>query len=438
MITIDDTTFIIRSNKDLNSPLNYTLGTIYYDKWGKKINADVRIIEDWIEIHELKNLKKYLFIANEGLLFLDIQNFFNELSKNPKNIGYGHIINYKPDEYYLHETSIFLESNKLPNTFGTDTMIKFPKLQRSVENIHDSYTPLYVKQHKDGTFFSQKQLFGQDIIKKYIEEQGIFLNFSNKCRQYKTYLYDQKNYNFENYFLEYKKICEKTLWIFNNSPFNEIKSDRVALVSSGLAWVVQLLKNNNCIVDLYDISSVQLRFAEELLKKWQGNNYGEFVYNFLRENKIRTWAMPSSKFNLSLSALDKHKKNIKLIKNKKKFINCINRYFNIFLKTYFYNLDFIQLWKNKNNKNINFFNKDIFEEYHNYKPNAIWATNITSFKYNYLKHTHTIFENFEKYIKVKIDTPTLYFTQKMLKFKKNFTKKMLYNSSDIINHSGLP
>ena len=26
----------------------------------------------------------------------------------------------------------------------------------------------------------------------------------------------------------------------------------------------------------------------------------------------------------------------------------------------------------------------------------------------------------------------------MLKFKKNFTKKMLYNSSDIINHSGLP
>lgn len=437
MIDIENTTFIVKANGNLNA----TLGTIYFDKWGAKTNADVRIVSEWSDIHALKNKKQYVFICNAGFLFLDIRSFFEELAKNPNNIGYGHIINKKNNEYYLYEISMFLESKKIPKTFGTDTVINFPLLERSNDNIHHEHTPLYVKKHKDNIYISQKQLLGQDIIKKYVEEQGLFLNFTNKCRQHTKYLYDQINYKFEDYFLEYKKNCEQTLWIFNNTPFTEINKNQVAMVCSGLIWIVQLLKKESSKIDLYDISSVQIKFAKSLLEHWTGQDYGTFVYEFIIKNKVRTWIIPTRLYETSVDSVTAGKKNFELFKNKDKFIKFVNDQFSIFLKKYFDNFDFIKAWKNKSIENINFYNKDLLEEYHNYDHDAIWATNLTEFKYNFLKHKSVVFKNFEKHIKnekITIDKTTLYFTKKMKELRREISKKELTMAEDIINESGLP
>ena len=75
-------------------------------------------------------------------------------------------------------------------------------------------------------------------------------------------------------FSDYYNMIENTLWIFNNEMI-KLKTD-VHMTGGGVNWMFQ--KGN---VNIFDISKVQVKFIKSLLADWNGENYGEFVYNFI-------------------------------------------------------------------------------------------------------------------------------------------------------------
>ena len=80
-------------------------------------------------------------------------------------------------------------------------------------------------------------------------------------------------------FNEYYKLIENTLWIFNNEGM-KIK-ENVFMTGAGVNWMFQKGE-----INIFDISKMQCRFIESLLAEWDGKDYGTFVYNFLRKNKV--------------------------------------------------------------------------------------------------------------------------------------------------------
>jgi len=110
-------------------------------------------------------------------------------------------------------------------------------------------------------------------------------------------------------FNDYYNMIENTLWIFNNEPI-KIKKEHIFMTGAGVAWMFQ-----DGDVEIFDISKIQIKFIQSLLDKWDGKDYGTFVYNFIIKNKIQH-------FHVNLN--QKQNSNRDLISNKELFVKSIN------------------------------------------------------------------------------------------------------------------
>ena len=92
------------------------------------------------------------------------------------------------------------------------------------------------------------------------------------------------------------------------------------MTGGGIAWMFQ-----DGDVEIYDISKVQINFIKDLIQNWNGENYGDFVYNFILRNKI-------IHFHVNLN--ETQEINKALINNKDNFIESINHNFDMLKNKY--------------------------------------------------------------------------------------------------------
>jgi hypothetical protein len=164
-------------------------------------------------------------------------------------------------------------------------------------------------------------------------------------------------------FGNYINMIENTLWVFNNEPC-KIRDTEVFMTGSGVNWMFQ-----KGPVHIYDISKVQVKFVQDLLNKWKGSNYGEFVYNFIVKNKIQH-------FHLNLN--EKQDSQRSLIKDKKKFIEHVNENFAQLVAKY------CPDWKWTPSK-VSVKNGNLIEVIPKQYIGKFLLTNIFNFKYYYVK-----------------------------------------------------
>lgn len=360
---IQDTTFVICGKEYLNQ----TVGSIKFGKWGEPIDCDIRYISQWDDIGNIKFLKKYVFYVKSGTVFTDIQAFFKELSAPLLKTGLGHIVFDKENnEIYLHDQALLIESKMLLEPFNEKHELLFPNFKCSEQHIHDDYTPLSVMSEQ-GYKTIKSTRFGQNIIAKYLTERNYFNNFPRKLRQYKIYL---KNKDVEDPFKEYVNMIENTLWVFNNEKIDVKKTNKVLCTGGGIGWMLQTADD----ITICDISKVQINFINLCLIKWDGRNFGQFVFDFIVKNKIKH-------FHINLKELQNS--NGDLIKNKKQFISKVNENFDFLTKKY-RNISFEEIWKTVKNKKIVINNKNILECVKDFKLNEINLSNILNFKYNFV------------------------------------------------------
>ena len=199
----------------------------------------------------------------------------------------GHIVDHHYDEYpwldpqcFLLELAEFSEDDFTIGEFNSINTV------RSDVNIHDEYTPLWlrpgtIRQQYAGTFF------GQRLIARIVNNGKMVSNWVNKLRANKFFLYnDEQLQKWVSYNTDYCELAENQLWIFNNEPMpvDHITKDTVICPASGVFWMLAASRVSH--IYLVDISSIQITFVQELLDTWDGQDYGQFVIDFMERHNV--------------------------------------------------------------------------------------------------------------------------------------------------------
>ena len=367
---IHKTSFVVCGDRYTNQ----TLGSILFGKWGNPIPADIRNIKKWTQVRDLRELKEYTFLIKSGTVFTDIELFFKELSPILLRTGIGHIVYNKSNHSVeLNDQALLIKTDMIPETLGVPSTLKFANFSRSDKDIHHDYTPTYIKALEGHSNIEQSS-FGQDVIAKHLDRHQYFNNFPKELRQYKVYL---PNPDVKDPFVEYKKMIENTLWIFNNEQLKIKNNEKILCTAGGIGWMLQTAKQ----IHICDISRLQIKFVEQCLNQWNGENFGEFVYMFIIKNKVKHW---------HLNLHEEQNSNKELIKDKNKFIEAINNNFHILVNKYRKNT---WSWQDFKNKKIICENKNILERVGGYHIDQINLSNVMDFKYNYINDNIDMWTN---------------------------------------------
>jgi len=364
--------------------INQTLSTIKFDRYGTPTNKNFIICDTWSEgILKAKSLRyQFGLFVNSGTVFDDIDKFIEEILKYPHKGLIGHIIDPKDSNrfFYLDEQCFFLELDKF--TLDDFTVSNFTsKLpERSEINIHDDYTPLWLKPI-DGQEQDWRGVgFGEKILAKQLTD-NIVVNWNNAFRNSKEFLYtDQAVTKWVDNQKGYVLQAEEQLWVFNNESIPLATESILLTPASGLCWILNLLSASVTHIDIIDISQTQLDLAKSLWNEWDGNNYGKFVSDFMQKNQV-------IHFNLdqpTISDLDRLK-----LRSPKHFIKTVNDIFytQINIK------DFSSQWQlAKKTKQVTFNHGDLVKFLPKYVEQSttsfnLWVSNILEYKYTLIKNT---------------------------------------------------
>ena len=246
---------------------------------------------------------KYAVVISTGTEFINGYNWFDEVEEFCREGFFlaGHILDRKEFYYELHDQCyiINLDSFKL---LGQPTVGKAehfsPHLQiepfRSEENLHDDYTPTWVKRGGNIKQY-QHRAHGWNLLSIGFKNNLSVKVFDEKLRSNKHHYYPEYDSYFNQSAFLYQRqgFCNGMALYLGNSETvisvpvqNNIK--QLVVPASGLNWVKYLEENGydeNTLVEFYDYSFLTLEYMQHLIKSWDGNNYKEFALNYF-QNKF--------------------------------------------------------------------------------------------------------------------------------------------------------
>jgi len=216
---------------DIPNPVTATVKTVTLNfletslKALDKPNINYRIVdtEDLNDIFSLDVVyDKYVVIAY-GCIIVNPFSFWNYILEDTTDIS-GQLLNLAPNLYSIHEQLLLFNDKvylDLKNNFQFTNEISyksenFVDVIRSQENIHDDYTPLWIKKNSDNTQLIEK--------KRYKQIQGCYENFIDFALK-KNYRISNFTEIFRNYKIYTYHTFEPSTWlsIFNNTAANDIE-----------------------------------------------------------------------------------------------------------------------------------------------------------------------------------------------------------------------
>ena len=376
--------------------LAHTLASLQFKYYGEKINnLDIVLCDNWVDgFSQVETKYTHGLFVKAGTVFKDIQLFLENLKNYPHRGGIGHIVDPIDSTayYYLDEQCFFLDLTLIDKNDFDVGELHATNAIRSKQNIHHNYTPLTLKKDNGHTLYADTK-FGSKIISSVLSKKNLFVNWNNTARQNKQYLYDQDQVNKWMEFNEdYDNVATTQLWIFNNEHWEITHTDTITSPASGFFWIFNIIHNTNHI-NLIDISKIQIEFAECLWNNWNGNDYGEFVFNFIQKNQV-------VHYNIGDTTQRDRLETLKL-KKRKYFVDTVNSIFDKLL--FKYNIkDFQNLWNDaKKNKSVLFVNNNIIDWVLKNQPSGfVWKSNVDSYKYTLLHNTYEDIDRFTNTIAI--------------------------------------
>jgi hypothetical protein len=147
---------------------------------------------------------EYALVFSTGTEFINGDNFFKEIESliNTDFYIYGHILD-RGDSYYELHHQCYLINLKKYRELGCPEIGKIElgkshrqiSPNRSIENIHDDYTPLWINPGKYDQIYSHK-LHGWNIISKILEAGGFITAFDDRVRNNKKHYYPENQKEF--------------------------------------------------------------------------------------------------------------------------------------------------------------------------------------------------------------------------------------------------
>lgn len=362
--------------------LNQTLSCIKFDKFGARTNQEIFICDSWQNgfTWAKENGHSHALFIDSGTIFVDWGKWCELLKSYPHSGLIAHLI-WPPEHHlYAHDQCWFADLSKFTVEDLCVDKVQCPTPVRSEKNLHNDYTPLWVKPG-NGTVEINVDHFGQGLIARQLTT-GPVVNWNDTARDLKLFLY---NGTLDTaIFQDYKNIAEQQLWVFNNEPVVLVKKKKLLTPGSGLSWMLNITQPETSEIQIVDISQTQIKFCKKLWQQWDGTNYGLFVWDFIEENKLKHYEVD----NPALTQLDRLK-----LRSKSKFIEYVDSTFAASVPG-----NFSAAWKQaRQTKKVDFckdnfiswvINNDISEF------DDIWSSNILDYKWTLM---HTTVEQYAQF-----------------------------------------
>ncbi len=297
-------------------------------------NYPVVKIDSFEELNNYLNNSEFLVVMRAGNVICNPSTFLKKLKSIPDDIGLvGHILKtHLTETPYLHDQMMILRSSVFDN-LNFDSITDFGKeLVRSTEDLHDGRAPLYVK--FGDNIVERKYKFGTKLLidclsKKYrvtnfdedwrwnknhntnfvsLDEVNKYLSFKLDYFPVKGYCYPQNSTQafsqalkkldfvpnldsaqeiFIATFKEALKFKILNAWtfdvLFNEVPFKEIS----VCPATGFFGEVTAVKAKSNTLVLYDKNPHNINFKRDLYQYWNGTNYKDFVFNWVKDTGLR-------------------------------------------------------------------------------------------------------------------------------------------------------
>jgi hypothetical protein len=241
-------------------------------------------------------------VLSTGTEFTNGDEFFNEVEKlvysfNKDFFLMGHIPDRDDGYYELHEQCYIINLTKYTK-LGSPMIGEFAYYSehtqieplRSVDNVHDDYTPIWIKSGLKLKKYKHKW-HGWNIISQALAAGEHVEVFPEQFRTNKKYYYPNYEPSFipsSTYLYGKQAVAGQTLFYpFNTERLVDIDFTgpigQLVIQASGLQWVNYLLKygyNNNTLVRFVDYNLFALECMHAVVSKWKGEDYSTFVKDY--------------------------------------------------------------------------------------------------------------------------------------------------------------
>jgi hypothetical protein len=159
---------------------------------------------------------------------------------------------------------------------------------------------------------------------------------------------------------------------------------------SGLCWMANMLQPQVRSIHIVDISRQQVKFCLELWEKWDGNNYAQFAWNYIKQNNLQH-------YELDIADLDPVARY--RLGKEENFVAYVNEQFEKLLPS------FTSQWAQvKQHKKLYARVGSIVDcvlDNRLTDIDSIWQSNILDYKWTYMHHTEKQIAEYEEAIKSK-------------------------------------
>jgi hypothetical protein len=369
------------------SALNQTLSGIQFDKFGAPTGQEIFVCDTWTQGFEWtqnNNHTQALFVKS-GTMISDWHKWCQLVNTYPHKGLIAHIIWHPTQHPCLDDQCWFMNTQDFDIGDFNCSTVTYPSPQRSSQNLHDDYTPLWVAPGPSLTSHTVTK-FGQGLIARQLLKNYAVVNWNNSARDLKFFLYQEHDLG---KFKDYKNIAQNQLWIFNNEPITVVKKKTLLTPGSGLYWMCNIVEPATQEIHIVDISQTQVDFCRALWDTWDGIDYGTFVWDFIAQNNLTHYQLDDP----VLTPMQRLK-----LKKKTVFVDYVNEQFNRTVgKT------FAEGWRQaKQFKTVTFCTDNLVTWVLNNnidKYDHIWTSNILNYKWTLLHTTVEQYNDFQNKLK---------------------------------------
>lgn len=239
---------------------------------------------------------EYACVFSTGTEFINGSTGLDELVKECNNQFFikGHILDRGDAYYELHQQCYLINLKKykdlnFPEIGNLSLSDKHTQIKpnRSTDNIHNDYTPLWISSGDNQKTYYHK-CHGWNIVRVALQNNYTIEAFRNNVRENKKHLYPESPKDFYKH-LEYvyykERYCANefihtahTEW--SMKPFSNIR--QIIAPASG-EWYKEYLSSNSCNVILYDYNLKSLEYWSKHVTQLPNVTY-HFVYCDLLSN----------------------------------------------------------------------------------------------------------------------------------------------------------